>query len=348
MKKYIVLACVVLFSVGLLSTVFSSCSRNAVRSNDDRIDRGSRTTRNDRRDTTTRRSTDCTQSSRAGGGSCEGDDDCEDYCDDLFGGRDYQECLDLTSNEVQGMWNAFDDDEGILEDPDEDDLEDIHPDDIKNALDIDERIWDAFIDDYGTSEANDVLYWIATNECIYDAIEDSFDEDDMKGFIEDIMLQVDSGGLIPAALEPLGDEADDDETFLYLADQEGNSKAVELVHELLWEECINDRSVGSAQKALYNAISEDDDKNSACLLGELYCRQDSDDAYIFEDVFEAVVDDELDNFVRGGKNSRLYTDGLGISSSDYDDVEEVCKVVCSARDSGGIRSSGGNASPSGC
>ena len=345
MKRYIVLTCAVLFSIGLLSTVFSSC-RNTVRPNDDRRDRTPRDTGNDRDRTQTRRGTDCDQSSREGGGSCKGDDDCEDYCDDLFGGRDYQECLGLTANEVEGMWNAFDDDEGILEDPDEDDLEEVHPDDIRNALEIDERIWDAFIDDYGTSEANDVLYWIATNECVYDSIEDSFDEDDMKGFMEDIMLQVDSGGLIPAALEPLGDEADDDETFLYLADQEGNSKAVELVHELLWEECVGDRSVTSARKSLYNAAPENDDKSSACLLGEFYCKQDSDGDYIFEDIFETVVDDELDNFIRGGKNSNIYTDGLGISSSDYDEIEEVCKVVCSVRASGGIRN--GNSRPARC
>ena len=173
---------------------------------------------------------------REGGGICDGDDDCEDQCDDLFGGRDYQECLDLTVNEVQGMWNAFDEDDGILEDPDEDDLEDVHPDDIRNALDIDENIWDDFIDDYRSDDANNVLYWIATDECVYEAIDDGFDEDDMQGFMSDIFKQTDSN-LISAALEPLGDDADDDETFLYLADAEGNDEAVDLVHELLWEEC---------------------------------------------------------------------------------------------------------------
>ena len=190
MKKHIILVCVILFSIGLLSIVFSSCSqRNAARSNDDGgtqgggyvDDSGGGTTRG-----TAVGSSDCERSTRAGGGSCDGDNDCEDRCDDLFNGRDYDKCLDLSVNEVQGMWNAFDEDGGVLEDPDEDELEDVHPDDIRNALDIDERIWDNFIDDYGTSEANDVLYWIATNECIYEAIEDGFDEDDMKGFMADI------------------------------------------------------------------------------------------------------------------------------------------------------------------
>jgi len=347
MKKHIILVCVILFSIGLLSTVFSSCNRNPNR-NTTQTDGGGSSAgysddRDDNRDTT-RRSSDCERSTRQGGGACEGDDDCEDQCDDLFGGRDYRTCLDLSRNEVQGIWNAFDEDEGLLEDPDEDDLEDIHPDDIKNALDIDDRIWDSFIDDYGTSEANDVLYWIATNECIYEAIEDSFDEDDVEDLMQDILLQVNSGGLISAALEPLGDEADDDETFLYLADKEGNEKAVELVHDLLWDECLSS-GLTLARKAMYDAVEEDDDKNSACLLGELYCKQE-DDKYIFEDIFESVVDNELDDFIRGGDRINNYIDGLGIASSDYDDVEEVCTKVCEVASRGGIRRS--NAKPSTC
>ena len=68
---------------------------------------------------------------------------CEDQCDDLFRGRDVDVCIeDMTVNEVQGMFNAFDEDKGELEDPDEeDDLKHVHPDDIRNALDIDKRIW---------------------------------------------------------------------------------------------------------------------------------------------------------------------------------------------------------------
>ncbi len=349
MKKHIILVCVILFSIGLLSTVFSSCGqRNSARGNDDgRQDDGSYRY-DDGGDGSRGRGgigSDCERSTREGGGSCDSDDDCEDQCDDLFGGRDYQECLDLSVNEVQGMWNAFDEDEGTLEDPDEDDLEDIHPDDIRNALDIDDRIWDSFIDDYGTSEANDVLYWVATNECIYEAIEDSFDEDDVESFMEDIFLQADSAGLIAAALEPLGDEADDDETFLYLADQEGNDKAVELMHDLLWEECLSSNSVTTAQRDMYDDVEESDDQNSACLLGEFYCER-VDNKYILEDVFEDLVDNELDNYIRGGDNNSDYTDGLEIASSDYNDLEEVCMVVCDTAANGGIRK--GQAEPSAC
>ena len=180
---------------------------------------------------------------REGHGPCAGNENCEALCDDLFGGSRYEECLDLTWNEVQGMWNAFDEDSGILEDPDEYSLNTIRLRDIRNALEIDDRIWDSFIDDYGPSEAIDGLYWISKNECIYEAIENSFDRDDvMKSFMEDFFNQVDSAGLLAAALEPLGDEADNDETFLYLANQEGNDGAVELVHGLLWKECLSENA----------------------------------------------------------------------------------------------------------
>ena len=55
MKKHIVLACVILFSIGLLSTLFFSCQRNqTTRRNDDRsVDRDrDRTDRGDRVTTT--------------------------------------------------------------------------------------------------------------------------------------------------------------------------------------------------------------------------------------------------------------------------------------------------------
>ena len=103
----------------------------------------------------------------------------------------------------------------------------------------------------------------------------------------------------------------------------------------------------SAKRVLYNASTEDDDKNSACLLGELYCQKEDDD-YIFEDVFENVVDNELDNFIRGGKNNTTYTDGLGIASSDYDDLEEVCGVICSTSSSTGNRIIRNSVRPSTC
>ena len=134
-----------------------------------------------------------------------------------------------------------------------------------------------------------------------------------------------SSGLIEAALEPLGDDADEDETFLYLADQEGNDQAVELVHELLWEECINDTQKDST----YGVVDEDDDQNSACLLGELYCKQE-DNKYIFEDVFETLVNHDLDNYIRSG-NGANYRGGLDLASSDYDDLDVVCgDVICHA------------------
>jgi len=180
MKKRIILVCVTLFSIGLLSTVFSSC-RNQTNNNNDvqGRDRDYVSNNNDDKERAGR----CRPQPKEGG-SCDNDDECIEQCDDLFGGRDYDECIeDFSVNEVQGMWYAFDDDEGLLEDPEEDELEDIHSDAIRNALSLDGKIWDSFINGYSTSEAKDVLYWIANDKCIYEAIADSFDADDTERFI---------------------------------------------------------------------------------------------------------------------------------------------------------------------
>jgi len=352
MKKHIILVCVILFSIGLLSTVFSSC-RNQTRSDNNVSNRDRDYVSNNNvqdRDSNRRigSSSICERTTRKGGGSCDNDDECLEQCDDLFGNRDAEDCIDQFSvNEVQGMWYAFveDDNDGILEDPEEDTLENIHPEDIKNALSIDDNIWDSFINGYRASEAKDVLYWIANDKCIYEAISDSFDADDTEGFIVGLFEQADNSGLISAALEPLGREAKDDETFLYIAHKEGNDNARDLVHELLWEECLSDKSLTTAQENMYNDVEDEEDRNSACLLGELYCKQVDGD-YIFEDIFAKVVKNELDDYIRRGKATNNYMDGLGISNSDSDDLEEVCTVICGAAAGGGILSN--NTTPSTC
>ncbi|MDE0150947.1 MAG: hypothetical protein OXK80_00400 [Bdellovibrionales bacterium] len=95
---------------------------------------------------------------------------------------------------------------------------------------------------------------------------------------------------------------------------------------------------------MYEDVDESDDQNSACLIGELYCKQ-VDNRYIFKDVFRGLMDYELNNFIRGGDQSS-YVDGLGVAFSDYDDLEAVCKKVCDTKDKGGIRK--GNTKPSTC
>ena len=333
----------VLVALGIALGIVSSCRGGAARDRaivdrsrdgDRDRDRNVRSDRDDERSTRT---------SRAGGGSCEGDRDCEDKCEDLFtGSRDRGACEDLTVNEVEGMFNAFEEDDGILARPKEDDLDDVHPDDIENALKIDESLWSDLAKDYTRSQAKEVLYWIASDSDVFEAISDSVDEDDQDDLFIDIFQEVDDS-LTEALRTKLGD--DDEENFIYLADNSGNNSAVNYIHDLLIEgACLGSASqLSTAERNMYISITEEDFRGPACALGEVYCLEVDDD-YILENAFTTISDGDLEEFVEGG-SSNSYTDGLGIDDRDSDDLEEVCNVVCG---SGNNRIYAGSTRPGSC
>ena len=336
------------FCIGLaLVWGFASCSRRpapaAPRVNDRDDDR------DDRRDDRSRREEP--RVSREGGGDCEGDEDCEEQCDELFGsGSDEKECLELTKNEVTAMFEAFNDEDGILADPDDDDLKDIYPEDIENLFEIDDNVWRKLIRKYSKSEAKDVLVWIAEDREIFAAIS-SLDDDDDEDFLRDLLKESGTGDISSILLAKIGDEYEDN--FIYLAQRESNDDAVELAHDILLDDCISDVDGDRATSAkVYTAarIPDEDYREAACTLGEVYCKRRGNE-YIFEDVFDELVDnaDGLLDYIEDERTTSHPKQSLGLED-DGDELEEVCEEFCDRTSSGrtGSRSWTSTVKPSLC
>ena len=317
----IVLSCTLLIAFFIS---LSACNRGirprparAVQDNNDR-DTSSRRN-NDRNDNDDRRSSG--DSSLAGGGDCSKDDDCEEYCDELFTHRDAtDDCLDLSVDEVEAIYDAFEEDNGFLAEPDgrNGDLDDVQPEAIELAQEIEDDIWTDLIDDYTRGEAEDVMEWMAEDSAIFAAVTRSLEKDkDVDSFLEKLLKRFQSN-VETALTEEIGYDAEPEETFMYRA--RDNRDLLEFTHAVLLQNCS-----GS-----YSDVSEEVDEESACSLGEVYCKQDDDDNYIFEDVFEEIVqsaDRSLQDYIEADSGTNK-VQGLEVDDDDSTDIEVVCEALC--------------------
>ena len=311
--------------VGVLAFTFASCVRES-RVISPNPDPPSNT---DSQDPAQRNSS---KSTRVGGGDCDRDDECEDQCKDLFNSNTKRkDCLELSVNEVEGMYLAFEEDNGYLAEPDEDELGDVHPEDIENALDIDDRVWTDLIDNYTRSEAERVLYWIATENNIYDAIDSSLDRDDLPDFFADILSRFirtsSSTSFTHFITRSLGEDAEDN--FVVLAYGSSESAAEFVIEEAL-DDCVSSASTDDSNN--YNRINDEEEfRDAACLIGEALCDED-DNNYIFEEAFESIVDDNslIQDFIESGTTNSGddgFIDGLGVDDRNSDDISDVCEAA---------------------
>ncbi len=247
--------------------------------------------------------------SKSGGGSCVGNSNCEEQCEDLFSGNTKTNaCKDFSVDEVQGIFSAFDEKRGLLEGPSEDDLKDISCADIKNALSIDKNIWSKLARTYNSSQSKRVLYWIATENDIYGAIETSLEDNDLKSLFEEL-----SGTTFTdLIIRNLDEDAEDN--FIVLAVANKGLRAAQFVLENAEEDC---------PKGPYSSAG--DFTEAACLLGQVFCKKDGRD-YIFEAAFEFIIKNtsDLKDFVEDGRSDG-YADGLDVEDSD--DISTVCEAA---------------------
>ena len=262
---------------------------------------------------------------RDSGRECDRSDDCADWCEELFNAsKDEDACLELDEDIVEEMWDAFgdgSDSDELLVDPDLDkDLGKVTARAIEEAQKIKDDIWIKLIKKYSKPEAEDVLEWMADNSSIFTAVQNSLDDDEEEDFLEELLKRFNSS--IPQALsKEIGDDPEPEDTFMALASKQ--EKLIELSYEVLIQNC---------SKSIYStAGSEDGYQEAACTLGEVFCKQEDND-YIFEDVFDEVVDAASSDFksyiTDEGRASGPGADGLDVDSDDASDVEEVCPVFC--------------------
>lgn len=268
-----------------------------------------------------------------GGGSCAGDENCEEKCDnssDLEGvfrtSSHKKACQELSKNEVDRMYEVFSEEDGILADssPDlEDKGDDICVSAIENLLKIDDDggVWREYIENYDSTSAGDVARWLAENKSVFDVIEKKMDDSDLENFIKDLFKRISTQ--ITSALKTDISEDSDGEYFLGVAAGE-NDEAVTVVHNLGLSACLTENQ---SKTANYQAKAGTDYKNTACMMGEVYCTKAGDE-YVFDDTFEEILDDAggLRAYIRDQTNTAARK-GLGVTSK-IEDLEVVCPAFC--------------------
>ena len=260
---------------------------------------------------------------RYSGPKCEGDDDCEDICKDIYSRRSVRDdCLELAAEQVEKLWEIYE----IFENPREDDLEDIDPEDLETFVEIDLRPLDTLIGKLTSSEAKRVLVWIAVEPDVTEVFKD---EDDDYDLLKELLQAL--GGTQQQAL---GKSIEDGNNFVELISEEDfNEIALEWVHGFLYKECDND-SKGE----------------EVCVLQDWYCEfdlsDDSWDALVGYEDFEDMVDEILDDYTTASATSEHHgltwwviddddidANNLNIVGSGSNQLEELCDLTLE-KDSG--------------
>ena len=320
--KYTMFVMGLLFCAGL-SLMFASCKRGGGSS--------SVTDTPDRREPVQPPNpSDLSEDCREGGGLCSADADCKQKCDSsskldgLFrNSNDKKACGELTVNEVDKMFEAFGDDEGLLKDGevDADDLPSICANAVWNMLKIDDngKIWEDYIEGYDTTEAENVAYWLANDPKVFDALKALDDDDDVEDLLKKLFKEIDAKRT-KALRKDISDD-NDGEYFLGVAMGSDNTDAVDVVHTIASEVCVSE----AGNPAYYNIsgnsnINSKSEQEGACMLGEVYCYED-DDELVFDDYFEELLKEigNVKNYIQ---------EHLGLEGGNRKDLEEVCTKFC--------------------
>ena len=164
------------------------------------------------------------------GGSCEGDDDCEDICDDIFDSRgDRGDCEELNVGLVEDF-------EDLIEDLEDGEV-DVDLDVLECLIDIDEEPIADAVSEMSTDEALEFLAEIAEDSDLAEILE----EEDGGMVLGNLFKEAGYNNL-----QDILGERDEDENFLYLIGAENNEVAFDYFEDYVEDECddedANDRN----------------------------------------------------------------------------------------------------------
>ena len=253
---------------------------------------------------------------KASKGACEGSENCEDVCDDIFSRRrDKQDCYELPETLV------FDFEE-LLESAEDGDVDSIDSGVLECLLDIDETEFARAVKKMSRREAKDFLFAVSEDDSLAEVLED---EDDEFNILKQLLNKATGSNKLNRQLR---EEIEDDKGFIWLAG-EGS--------EFVWDWL--DNYVGD--------VCDGSNSGDVCPGGDnigAYCKvllefKDRDledflsDADFFADEFEEEVEDE----------EYLYEVDNSPGSRYKGDFKDYCQMVIE----GGACPADGTEPPSG-
>ena len=208
---------------------------------------------------------------------CEDDDDCEDKCSDLFRSRTLRkECEKLTVSEVDSLEEIID----VFEDPDEEDLEDVDVSVLEIFLEEFNSKAVDLAEDLSARDSETMLEWIAKNEDVAESFNKNDDDKHRFEVFTALLKNVNTN---------INEALNDRNGFLDIALDEGTAEALELVHNLFYE----DEVYTGERKCTGTRIERD-----KCVFTKHYCAlsldKDQEDAYLDDyEFFVELADDIL-------------------------------------------------------
>ena len=217
---------------------------------------------------------------------CEGDDDCEDLCSDIYRSRrERGDCEEFSIAQVERLDEIHD----ILEDPRLDDLEEI---DVSENGDFDVYVnispepLEKLIRRYSQREVDDILIWIAN----YDDVARLFAKEDRDyDILKDLLGELNSD-----EFTALAEGIDGRDSFIDLAVVAGNEEAIDWILDFLDDENSD-------------CSGREDERKLACLMAFCNLAEEIDDENAEELADFESFDDYLDDVIRGAVNGDTTT-----------------------------------------
>lgn len=154
------------------------------------------------------------------GGSCEGNFDCEDICEEIFSKHTAEsKCIDLNENLVADFYEIF----VIMEDGD--DFESINPDSLNCLLNVSDTEFSREVGKLRKAESETFLEVLALDEDLTDVLSSE------ENILEKLLDNIDEG------VEALKEKIDGSSNFIDLIVENENEEAWEWVLEYIREEC---------------------------------------------------------------------------------------------------------------
>lgn len=219
---------------------------------------------------------DCARRSRSG--ECEGDEDCEEICNDIFSSRaDRNDCYELPEDLVSDF-------KELLEATEDGDTDEIDPGVLHCLLNIDEREFAKAIKKMSRRETENFLVDIVDDDHLAEVLDE---EDDEFNILEQLLYKASgSNDLIPQ----LENEIDDGKSFFYLAAESSEfgwkwlDSYARDVCETPKPFCSEGESIQAYCQVLgkYNKRDLDEFLTETDLFAEEYQEEVEDDNYLYE------------------------------------------------------------------
>ena len=201
------------------------------------------------------------------GPKCEGDEDCEDICKDIYRHNVRDECEELAIDQVEILEQI----DEIFENPKERELSDIDAYDFETYVSIDLAPFDKRVGKLSSGEVKRVLTWIVENQKILEIFREVDDEYDL---LKDMLKELGKGD-VKQALEKSISGSDS----LLEIGLEKEEEVIDWLQEYFAEECDNNRN------------------EEICILKEWYCEfnlnADDWDSLVSIEKFEVDIANEI-------------------------------------------------------